>query len=90
MNMKKLNFMSLTVILCITVASCGCSTKKMRKIQFNVKNRFQEYKKDGNILQDTSLTKSKGYIIYKTNNNSESGFNMNFGPKDINFDLHVR
>lgn len=86
MTNVKLNLLLGIVVISIFFLICGCSDTK---IQFNRKSSFAEYNKT-NPTSTTSVTRSKGVVIYRTNESQNQKYNMNFGPGEINFNLQTK
>ena len=84
MNKKVLSVIFLLLALSTSLLLFGC---KVEKIQFN---RESQVSKLINKVSDTKpKTNSKsGIIILKDDNESQN--TINFGPKDINFDMPIR
>jgi len=90
--MKKKLGIILTICLLISISLIfvGCTNDK---IEFNVQSKFQKTmgKFKGTGFGKNFETKtSDGVVIYKDTRYSDTNSNVNFGPKDINFDLRIK
>ncbi len=85
-----LNFIILFFCVLMVSALCAC---KQQSIKFYRESKAQEVVNDIKLKENQpkgrEVFKSSGVIIYKDNsvNNSSDRKNVNFGPKDIKFDL---
>jgi len=82
-----------TFILFCVLISCvlfGCKNESIKfyresKVQ-DIIHSFRDQDESKNVVK-----KSSGIIIYKDNSNdTQRQNNINFGPKDINFDLPIK
>ncbi|MBQ8476195.1 hypothetical protein IJ670_00820 [bacterium] len=85
--MKKLAL----IIVCIIV-SCMFLGCKHDAIQFYRESKVSEMMKDlQNNQNHTSVKKSSGIVIYKDESNTPSNTpSLNFGPRDIEFDMPIK
>ena len=87
-NILKFSF----VIFCVLI-SCVLFGCKNDKIKFYRESKVQELMhgfQDNNPKKD-SIQKSSGIIIYRDNSAQNStNQSINFGPKDLNFDLKIK
>ena len=80
------------VVFCVLI-SCVLFGCKNDKIKFYRESKVQELLhgfQDDNDKKDL-IKKSSGIIIYKDNSSkNSSNQSINFGPKDLNFDLKIK
>lgn len=88
-----------SLILLLVFASvfcCGCSIKNIQKgtIKIRHESKIKSIKENYEAQNSKKgiVKKSSGVIIYKDNStqNFDGLKNVNFGPRDINFDIKVK
>ncbi len=88
----KIFFSSFFVFLFFLTSILLCGCKKASSI--NIRHETPELAKKIQQKQEvkTVVKKSSGIIIYKDNSttNATGAGNVHFGPKDLNFDMHIK
>ena len=92
--MKKKIFVFLIILFCglISCTLCGC---QKGSIEFNRESFVQKAMKDMLPQQKKDeVFRSSGIVIYRDNtskkNNAIKTNDIHFGPRDLNFDLHIK
>lgn len=82
--MYKINFCFIFVCALICLAVAGCN---MQKIEFKRESAFQNTMKNIGMPQKNTTTNSKNIYIYSYEDNKKTdNTNINFGPKEVNFE----
>lgn len=82
--MKKNNFCFIFICVLISIVLVGCSTQK---IEFKRESAFQNTMNNISTPKKDTVTKSKNIYIYSYGDSEKTdNSNMNFGPKEVNFD----
>ncbi len=79
------------IIFCVLI-SCVLFGCKKDGIKFYRESKVDEIMHDFKKQEEKdTVKKSSGIIIYKDNSNKNSGSSgINFGPRDLNFDLRIK
>ena len=79
------------IVFCVLI-SCILFGCKKDGIKFYRESKVQELMNDfQNQKEKDTIKKSSGIIIYRENSTKNSGnSSINFGPKDLNFDLRIK
>ncbi|MBQ8848501.1 MAG: hypothetical protein IJ003_06110 [Candidatus Gastranaerophilales bacterium] len=82
----KYSFIGLCLVSCVLLFGCANN-----QIQFKRDSKVTELMNSLNInnTSKNQVKKSSGMIIYRDTSSSSSN-SMNFGPRDINFDMSMR
>ena len=79
------------IVFCVLI-SCVLFGCKKDGIKFYRESKVDEIMHDfKNQKEKDTVKKSSGIIIYKDNSSKSSGSSsINFGPRDLNFDLRIK
>ena len=84
------------ILFCVLIGSCILTACKKETIKFYRESKVQEIMHGFQGTAETKqqkgvVKKSSGIIIYKdTSNNANESSSVHFGPRDVNFDLHIK
>lgn len=85
MNKKKISVLFVLTILCVSLFLFGCKQDTIKFYRESAASSLINKFKDENNTQ----SKSSGIIILR-DDSSNSKNTINFGPRDINFDMPMR
>ncbi len=86
MNKSKISFLFALIIVCASLFLFGC---KHETIKFYRESAASTLIDKFKTEEDNAVKKSSGMIILR-DDNSDNKNGIQFGPRDINFDMPVR
>lgn len=88
MKIKVLNLFFIFVCVLISLVLFGC---KQDGIKFYRESGVQQFMRDSNQPNNTTVKNSSGVVIYRDNTVKDStGGSAKFGPKELDFDLRIK
>ena len=87
----KVSFILFCVLISCVLAACKKETIKFYR-ESKVQELMQSFQGSTETKQQNGVVKkSSGIIIYKdTSTNANEKSSVQFGPRDVNFDLHIK